>query len=106
MPVLTDPFARCKILKQRAVEVALGAMVDVLDDGRLPALGDLQTPRDATIVAVGRFTIHEQAEPVGVRQLLRLCIVVKFEERVGHGALAYGTQSFGGRMDQQGLISS
>jgi hypothetical protein len=106
MPMLTDPLARCKILKQRPVEVALGAIVDVLDDGRLSELGDLQTSGDATIVAVGRFPIDEQAEPVGVRQLLRLGIVVKFEERVGHSAQANGTQSFGSRMDQQGLISS
>jgi hypothetical protein len=106
MPMLTDPLAGCKILKQRAVEVALGAIVDVLDDRRLPELGNLQTPCDATIVAVGRFTIDEQPEPVGVRQLLHLGIIVKFEERVGHGAQANGTQSFGSRMDQQGLISS
>jgi hypothetical protein len=51
----------------------------------LAQLGDMEAAGETTIVAVGRFAIDKQAEPVRVRELDSLWIVLQFDEGIGHG---------------------
>ena len=77
---LTDPLAGGEGLEERTVETAGGAIVDVLDGGRLTELGAGQAAREAAVVAGSDLAIDEEAEPIGVRHLGGLGIVLQFDE--------------------------
>jgi hypothetical protein len=63
MMMVTDPFAARKLEEESAVEAAVGAEVDVLDDGRLAQPGLAQAAGEPLVLAAGRFAVNEQPEP-------------------------------------------
>ena len=69
-------------------EPSSGAIVDVLDGGGLTKLGGGQAACKAAIVSKGSFPVDEQTEPIGMRHLGRLRIVLHLDEGVGHGGEA------------------
>jgi len=76
--------------EESAIEPPRSAVVDVLDGGGLTELGGGQAARETAVVAKGGFAIDEQAEPVGMRHLGGLRIVVQLDERVRHGGETEG----------------
>src|SRR6266853_1580026 len=62
--MLADPFAAGELAEQGAVEAAMGAVIDVLDDGGLAQPRFAQAAGEALVLAAGRLAIDEQPEPV------------------------------------------
>src|SRR6516164_1654142 len=100
MVVFAHPLAGGEGLEESTVEAARGAIVDVLDGGGLTELGSGQAAHEAAVIAKGDFAIDEEAEPIGVRHLGRLWIVLQLDERVSHGGEPEGAQTFDGWMNE------
>src|SRR5215831_3199458 len=100
MVVFAHPLAGGEGLEERAIEPSRSAVVDVLDGGGLTQLGGGQAVRETAVVAKRNFAIDEQAEPVGMRHLGGLRIVLQFDEGVGHGGKTEGAQTFDGWMNE------
>ena len=62
--MLADPFAGGELPEQGAVEAAMGAKIDVLDDGGLAQPRFAQAAGEALVLAAGRLAIDEEPEPV------------------------------------------
>ncbi len=89
-----------EVLEERTVETASGTVIDALDGGRLTELGVAQAACEAAVVSGGDLAIDEQAEPIGVRHLGRLWIVLQFDKGIGHGGKAECTQALDGGMNE------
>jgi hypothetical protein len=63
--------------------------------------GGGQAAGEPAIVAEGDFAIDEETEPIGMRYLGRLWIVLQLDEGVGHGGEAEGAQSFDGGVNER-----
>src|SRR5260370_7337759 len=83
MVVSVDPLAGGECLEESLVEPGSGAIIDVLDGGGLTELGGGQAARQAGIVSKGRFPVDEKTEPIGMRHLARLRLVLPLNEGVG-----------------------
>ena len=59
-----DPLAGDELLEQRLVEAARCLRVDVLDDSVLSQLCEAQAVHQPLVLALGRFAIDEQREPL------------------------------------------
>ncbi|MGY3424316.1 hypothetical protein ACVWZW_004791 [Bradyrhizobium sp. F1.13.4] len=68
-------------------------------------LGAAQAARKAAVVAGSDLAIDEEAEPIGVRHLSRLGIVLQFDEGVGHGGKTEGAQAIDCGMNEHADIS-
>jgi hypothetical protein len=55
---------------------------------RLDKLGAGQTAHEASVVAGGGLAIDEESEPIGVRHLGGIGIVLQFDEGICHGSEA------------------
>src|SRR5437763_4847742 len=64
MMMVSDPLAARKLEKEGTVEAAVGAEIDVLDDGRLAQPGLTQAAGEPLVLAVGCLAIDEQPEPI------------------------------------------
>src|SRR5437868_9170445 len=64
MMMVADPLAGRKLEKEGTVEAAVGAEIDVLDDGRLAQPGLTQAAGEPLVLAAGRLAIDEQPEPI------------------------------------------
>jgi len=64
MMVLADPLAAGEREEESTVEAAVGAEVDVLDDGSLPQSGVAEPASQALVLAAGRLAIDEQPKPI------------------------------------------
>src|ERR1700761_5612465 len=98
MVAIANPLAGGERLEKRPIETAGGAVIDVLDGGRLAQLGGGQAAREAAVIPGGDLAIDKQAEPIGMRHLGRVGIVLEFDEGLGHGREAKGAQAFDGGM--------
>jgi hypothetical protein len=65
-------------------ETASGTVIDVLDGGRLAELGVVPVAYEAAVIPGGDLTIDEETEPIGMRHLGCLGIVLQFDKRVRH----------------------
>ena len=66
MMMVADPIAARKLEEESAVEAAVGAEVDVLDDGRLAQPGLAQAAGEPLVLAAGRFAVNAaRANPRG-----------------------------------------
>ena len=78
MMMLADPLTARELEEESPVETAVGAEVDVLDDGRLAQPGLAQAAGEPFVLAAGRFAVDEQPEPIlaaefaGVGSVLQL----------------------------------
>ena len=90
---VADQLGGAKVLEERTIETASRAIIDILDGGGLPELGTGQAAHEAAVVAGGDLAIDEEAEPIGVRHLSRLGIVLQFDEDIGRGCQAEGAQA-------------
>ena len=88
MVVFADPLACGERLEESPVEPPSGAVIDVLDGGGLTELGGGQSACEAAIVSKGSFPVDEQTEPIGMRHLGRLRIVLHLDEGFSHGGEA------------------
>ena len=64
MMMLADPLTARELEEESTVEAAVGAEVDVLDDGRLAQPGLAQAAGEPLVLAAGRFAVDEQPEPI------------------------------------------
>src|SRR5437763_11936603 len=64
MMVPADPFTARELEEQSPVEAAVGAEIDVLDDGRLAQPGLAQAAGKPLVLAASRLAIDEQPEPI------------------------------------------
>jgi hypothetical protein len=69
-------------LEERPIETASGAVIDVLDGGRLAELGVAQAACEAAVISGGDLTIDEETEPIGVRHLGCLGIVKRMHRHL------------------------
>jgi hypothetical protein len=58
------PLTARELEEESPVEAAVGAEVDVLDDGRLAWSGLAQAAGEPLVLAAGRFAVDEQPEPI------------------------------------------
>jgi hypothetical protein len=64
--LLLDPAAQGKLLEQRAVETAIGTIVDALDGSTVAQPRVTKTRGETPVMAVGQFAIQQQSQPFGV----------------------------------------
>src|SRR5437764_6868429 len=100
MMMLTDPFAGRKLEEEGAVKAAVGAEVDVLDNGRLAQPGLTQAAGEPLVLAAGRLAIDEQPEPILATEFAGIRGILQLEKGIGHGSEAERAQALDGRMDQ------
>jgi hypothetical protein len=100
MVMIADPLAGGELLEQGAVEAAGRVKVDVLDDGGLAQLCLAQSAGEALVLATGRFSIDQEAEPILAGQFGGLGRVLHLDERVGHGREAERAQLLDRGVDQ------
>lgn len=62
--MLTDPVPSGQLEEMRAIEPALDAEVDVFDARRVAEAGDVQEPREPTVVAAELLALEEEGEAV------------------------------------------
>src|SRR5262245_41542594 len=82
---LGDPSAGGELLEQSLVELTLRSIVDVLDTGLGVAQARCaQTDLQALGVAIGHLAVDEQAEPLGVCEILGSVLLLQLDEGIGH----------------------
>jgi len=105
MMMVTDPFAARKLEEESAVEVAVGAEVDVLDDGRLAQPGLAQPAGEPLVLAAGRFAVDEQPEPILAAEFAGVGSVLQLDKGIGHGGETERPQALDRGMDQHRISS-
>ena len=105
MMMVADPLAGRKLEEESTVEAAVGAEIDVLDDGRLAQPGLTQAAGEPLVLAAGRLAIDEQPEPILATEFAGIGSVVQLEKGIGHGGEAERAQALDGRMDQHRISS-
>ena len=105
MMMVADPLAGGELVEQSAVEAAVGAEVDVLDDGRLAQPGLAQAAGEALVLAAGRLAIDEQPEPILAAQFGGIGSVLQLDEGIGHGGEAERAQALDRGVDQHRISS-
>jgi hypothetical protein len=100
MMMVTDPFAARKLEEESPVEAAVGAEVDVLDDGRLAQPGLAQTAGEPLVLAAGRLAIDEQPEPILAAEFAGIGSVLQLDKGIGHGGETERPQALDRGMDQ------
>jgi hypothetical protein len=103
--MLADPLAGRKLEEEGTVEAAMGAEIDVLDDGRLAQPGLTQAAGEPLVLAAGRLAIDQQPEPILATEFAGIGGVVQLEKGIGHGGEAEGAQALDSRMDQHCISS-
>ena len=96
--VVVDPAAFDKLGKQRAIEPARGAVVDVLDARLLAQLGVTQPSGESLIVAQRGFAFEQQREPFGVAEICGLAGCFDVDKGFGHALKAERIEAVEGRM--------
>ena len=64
MMMLADPLTARELEEESTIEAAVGAEIDVLNDGRLAQPGLAQAAGEPLVLAAGRFAVDEQPEPI------------------------------------------
>ena len=83
-----------------AVEAAVSAEIDVLDDGRLAQPGLAQATGEPLILAAGHLAIDEQSEPILATELTGIGGILQLEKGIGHGGEAERSQALDSGVDQ------
>src|SRR5262249_6686962 len=91
-----------KLVEQRAVEAARGAVIDVFDGSLVAQSGVAQARRQAPVAAMTGFAIEQQAEPFGVAQRCGFAGCFDLAEGFGHAVEAELMEQVEGRMREQG----
>ncbi len=105
MMMVADPLAGRKLEKEGTVEAAVGAEIDLLDDGRLAQPGLTQAAGEPLFLAAGRLAIDEQPEPILATEVAGIGGVVQLKKGIGHGGEAERAQALDGGMDQHRISS-
>jgi hypothetical protein len=105
MVMLADPLTARELEEKSTVEAAVGAKVDVLDDGRLAQPGLPQAAGEPFVLAAGRFAIDEQPEPILAAEFAGIGGVVQLDEGIGHGGEAERPQALDRGVDQHRISS-
>src|SRR5438046_9102164 len=105
MMMVSDPLAARKLEKEGTVEAAVGAEIDVLDDGRLAQPGLAQAAGEPLVLAAGRFAIDEQPEPILAAEFADVGSVLQLDKGIGHGGEAERPQALDRGMDQHRISS-
>jgi hypothetical protein len=82
--VRVNPFAVCELLEQRAIEAALGSVIDVLDSRLLTQSGIAQSGSQAFVAAMGELAIEQEGEPIGVAECGSFAGGFEFGEGLSH----------------------
>lgn len=105
MMMLADPFTAREVEEESTVEAAVGAKIDVLDDGRLAQPGLAQTAGEPLVLAAGRFAVDEQPEPILAAEFAGIGSVVQLDKGIGHGGEAERSQALDRGVDQHRISS-
>src|SRR5258707_12852119 len=93
MMMFADPFTARELEEESPVETAVGAEVDVLDDGRLAQPGLAQAAGEPLVLAAGRFAIDEQPHPILAAGFAGIRSVLQLDKAIGHGGEAQRPQA-------------
>jgi hypothetical protein len=85
---LVDPLAGGQRLKQRAVEPAGGAVIDILDRSLVAQTGVTQPRPQPPLVTIAYFSVEQQSKPLGVREIGTLWVGLQFGEGTRHAGEA------------------
>ena len=94
MMMIADPLTARELEEESPVEAAVGAEVDVLDNGRLAQPGLAQAAGEPLVLAAGRFAVDEQPEPILAAEFSSIQSVLQL---VKASAIAVGRASAGAR---------
>jgi hypothetical protein len=82
MMMLANPLTARELEEESPVEAAVGAEVDVLDDGRLAQPGLAQTAGEPLVLAAGRLAVDEQPEPILVAEFAGIGSALQLDESI------------------------
>jgi hypothetical protein len=99
--VSVDPFTTGELLKQRPIEAARRAVIDILDDSVVAQSGIAQPGGKAPVPAMGDLAIDQQTEPIGMGQSCALAGGFEFGEGLGHAGKPKLGELVEHRMGQQ-----
>src|ERR1700740_1899721 len=100
MVMVANPRATGELLEESAVEATRGTEIDILAYAARAQSGFAQTVREAFVLAAGRLTIDQQAEPILTGQLGGIGSVVQLDQGIGHGRQAERAHPLRRRIDQ------
>src|SRR5215471_5494261 len=101
-----DPFAAGELGKQRLIEAARGLRVQILDNGALSQIGILETQYEPLALALDRFAIDEQAQPLLEGEALDIALASLFLECFRHAGEPKREQPIVGGMSEHFSSSS
>src|SRR5438309_8839406 len=93
MMMVADPLTGRELEEESTVETAVGAEIDVLDDGRLAQPGLTQAAGEPLVLAAGRLAIDEQPEPILATEFVGIGGILQLEKGIGHGGEAERAQA-------------
>ena len=102
----TDPVAAGELEEKGAIEAARGAVIDVLDGGRLAQLGGAGAALELLLAAQGRLLIEQQGQPFGVIETACLGLRHEIAEALGHAVKAERQQLVEGGVGEHGSSPS
>src|SRR5215468_2716263 len=104
--LLGDPAAGGELLEERFVELALCAVVDVLDRGLAVAQASrTQADLRAFGGAIGDLPIKQDREPFGVGEIPGAILLLELKEGVGHAVELQRSQLLKGGMGEHRCLS-
>ena len=105
MMMLANPFTARELEEESPVQAAVGAEVDVLDNGRLAQPGLAQAAGEPLVLAAGRFAVDKQPEPILAAEFAGIGSALQLDEGIGHGSEAERPQALDRGMDQHRISS-
>ena len=105
MMMVANPLTGRELEEESTVEAAVGAEIDVLNDGRLAQPGLAEAAGEALVLAAGRFAVNEQPEPILAAEFAGIGSVLQLDEGIGHGGEAERPQALDRGVDQHRISS-
>jgi hypothetical protein len=100
-----DLLALGELDEQGAVEPAGGTIVDVLDVCCLAEFCGTQPRCQSFVATKGGFPIQQQGKPIMAIDSIRLVVLGKFDEGLGHAVQAEGVELIEGGMFEHVIVS-
>jgi hypothetical protein len=99
---LLDPLPAGERLEEDAIEPACGAVIDILDRGRVAQTRIAQTSLEPPILSIGGLMIEKKPEPFGVGQVGHVGIGGETGKRAGHAVQAKRLKLIEGGVGEHG----
>jgi hypothetical protein len=99
-----DPGTLRKLLEQRTIESARGAVIDIFDGGLMAQPGVAQAGVQPPVASVAGLLVEQQGEPFGMGQRRGFTGCFDLTEGLGHAGKSELTQKIEGGMSEQGVV--